>query len=369
MNYYMTPSFVRFWIPGYCPQRFGREPTPAECYPQQGMMLRSDPSIQPYSCGPLPDFYLESASFGSRSPFFPQQNTHPDYFAAYRQAPIHFQFPQKSSSTLIRCEWINETGKECGMMFATSSQVAAHVSQHHIGLIEMTTHVCLWRNCDRVGKPPNTSWLITYVFTPEKNRFVAKQCNREFARSENLKIHVRTHTKEKPFPCPHAGCDKTFANSSDRKKHMHVHTSEKPYECKEKPFPCPHAGCDKTFANSSDRKKHMHVHTSEKPYECKVKGCKKVYSHPSSLRKHMKAHEKNCLTPELDESSDSGHASTGTPGDPFLNMKPDVNEMSLQFPSNTPLIRPPVAYGPPPHYAPSHHPAAMFPAELYHQFH
>ncbi|PIO55371.1 zinc finger, C2H2 type, partial [Teladorsagia circumcincta] len=95
---------------------------------------------------------------------------------------------------------------------------------------------------------------------------------------------------------------------------------------KEKPFPCPHAGCDKTFANSSDRKKHMHVHTSEKPYECKVKGCKKVYSHPSSLRKHMKAHEKNCLTPELDESSDSGHASTGTPGDPFLNMKPDVNE-------------------------------------------
>ncbi|KAJ1351935.1 hypothetical protein KIN20_008114 [Parelaphostrongylus tenuis] len=92
---------------------------------------------------------------------------------------------------------------------------------------------------------------------------------------------------------------------------------------------------------------------------------------PLSLRNcsHLGARKKTALHRSLDESSDSGHASTGTPVDPFMNLKTDVSEMPLQFPSSSPLIRPP-AYGPPPPYPPSHHPVStMFSAELYQQFH
>lgn len=57
---------------------------------------------------------------------------------------------------------------------------------------------------------------------------------------------------------------------------------------------------------------------------------KETGSYGIAVENHLvQAHEKNCLTPELDESSDSGHASTGTPGDPFLNLKTDVNEVSV----------------------------------------
>lgn len=161
------------------------------------------------------------------------------------------------------CRWTllrNKISVPCDKNYPTIQDLVKHLSLEHVGGSDGNpSHVCLWHECHREGKP-----------------FKAKY---------KLINHIRVHTGEKPFSCPFANCGKTFARSENLKIHKRTHTGEKPFVCE---FP----GCNRRFANSSDRKKHSHVHTADKPYLCRAPGCGKSYTHPSSLRKHLKMHLK-----------------------------------------------------------------------------
>ncbi|XP_051276997.1 zic family member 6 isoform X2 [Dicentrarchus labrax] len=100
------------------------------------------------------------------------------------------------------CKWSD--GQEgagklpCSRAFGSMYELVTHVTVEHVGGPEHSEYVCHWENCARDRKP-----------------FKAKY---------KLVNHVRVHTGEKPFPCPFHGCEKVFARSENLKIHKRTHT-------------------------------------------------------------------------------------------------------------------------------------------------
>jgi hypothetical protein len=107
--------------------------------------------------------------------------------------------------TSVRCEniccWIDpETKIMCHKVFYRMDEIVSHLTIDHVGGSEQNVHVCHWENCVREGRP-----------------FKAKY---------KLVNHIRVHTGEKPFACPFSGCGKVFARSENLKIHKRTHTGK-----------------------------------------------------------------------------------------------------------------------------------------------
>jgi hypothetical protein len=104
----------------------------------------------------------------------------------------------------VACQWIEpeqaSPRKPCGRIFHSVQDVVSHLTLDHVGGPECTQHACHWKDCVRVGKP-----------------FKAKY---------KLVNHIRVHTGEKPFPCQYPGCGKVFARSENLKIHKRTHTGK-----------------------------------------------------------------------------------------------------------------------------------------------
>ena len=56
-------------------------------------------------------------------------------------------------------------------------------------------------------------------YSQSPDRYLCTQCSKAFSRPSSLKIHMHSHTGEKPFKCGHPGCGKAFSVRSNMKRH------------------------------------------------------------------------------------------------------------------------------------------------------
>ena len=139
--------------------------------------------------------------------------------------------------------------------------------------------------------------------------FECSVCSKRFTHAESLDAHNRIHSGEKPYKC-HV-CDQAFSQLGRLNTHMLLHSEDKADNCSlcintsfsqsrglrthvccthsnSRAYLCPY--CGKTFKTRCNMNRHVLIHTGEKPYVCGH--CSKRFTGITQLKTHLlKSHD------------------------------------------------------------------------------
>ncbi|KAG9220735.1 hypothetical protein CCMSSC00406_0003834 [Pleurotus cornucopiae] len=78
------------------------------------------------------------------------------------------------------------------------------------------------------GHRPSTAESTSDAPDSSSAKYECEYCGKGFNRPSSLKIHLNSHTGEKPFTCPYPGCGRSFSVLSNMRRHTRVHTNQGP---------------------------------------------------------------------------------------------------------------------------------------------
>ncbi|KAL0809110.1 hypothetical protein ABMA28_012734 [Loxostege sticticalis] len=179
-----------------------------------------------------------------------------------------------------RCE-------NCGVQFHNEEALKRHTNDMENELCDLNL-----RACAQCGEGcPSEEELREHLKTHSKDESVkCEECNRTFAHERSFAVHYqRVHLRVRgrkdahvkgsraPVVCEICGL-KCISNASLR-YHQRTHTGERPYQCTE---------CPKRFSIAQRLQIHVRTHTGERPYKCAA--CPKAFKHKAALNRHDRVH-------------------------------------------------------------------------------